>query len=227
MTKERRYTDAEVREILTRATDTRPGLPAGRDQEEGLTLAELQDIGTEVGIPADRVARAARALDQPRGIERTLGLPMTVGHSLPLDRALSDHEWERLVADLRETFRARGKVRQHGRLREWSNGNLHALVEPTDDGWRLRMGTTKGSARQLLGMGGSLLAIVAVLAVLWMLGLGMDTAELARISAILGTLGVGMGAAGALQLPLWAGRRREQMEGVAARVEGMLGEGEG
>ena len=45
---ERRYSEAEVREILERAIDSRDrALPAG---EQGLTLSEIKAIGAEVGI---------------------------------------------------------------------------------------------------------------------------------------------------------------------------------
>src|SRR5437870_10699022 len=84
---------------------------------------------------------------------RFLGLPIGVGRSVDLDRALSDPEWERLVADLRDTFDATGRMRQDGAFRQWTNGNLQAVLEPTDIGHRLRLRTGKGDAVAFL-MGG-------------------------------------------------------------------------
>jgi hypothetical protein len=176
-------------------------LPIERNQNEGLTIPELQEIGAEVGIPPAVVAHAARSLERRSGVERTLGLPMAVSHSVPLPRPPTDVEWERLVADLPETFGARGTVRVDGGLRGWHNGNLHALVEPRADGSKLRMGTTKGSARELLGMGAAMVMGVVVLALLSLVGLGPAPGELARISGTLGRLGAaGVGVA-AVQLP--------------------------
>jgi hypothetical protein len=70
--------------------------------------------------------------------ERAAGLPIGVGRTVELDRPRSDSDWERLVADLRETFEARGMVRYDGPFRQWTNGNLQALIEPTPSGHRLR-----------------------------------------------------------------------------------------
>ena len=77
---------------------------------------------------------------------KLLGLPLGVAQTVEFDRKLTDQEWERIVADLRETFEAPGVVRQQGSLRQWTNGNLQALLEPTATGQRLRMRTVKGNA---------------------------------------------------------------------------------
>jgi len=63
--------------------------------------------------------------------------PAALGES-----ALTDAEWERLVADLRRTFDAKGKVEVQGRLRSWTNGSLQLHVEPEDSGYTVRMRTT-------------------------------------------------------------------------------------
>lgn len=222
MEEQRRYSDDEVEEILERATDVRSGLPVRRGDAEGLTLAELQGIGAEAGIPAEAIADAAHSLDRPPAIQRTLGLPLTVTRTVPLPRDLTDLEWERLVGELRETFRARGKVQQLGRLRQWTNGNLYALVEPTSGGFRLRMGTTKGDARQLMGGGAMILAFATLFAVLGFLGIGGEPEKFIRLLSILAPTGIGVFAAGAIRLPGWARTRSQQMDAIAARVEEMV-----
>src|SRR5687767_272399 len=111
---DRRFNEAEVAAILEKAAEaqhTNSGqLPSG----EGMTLAELQAIGSEAGIDPRLVAQAANALDKPgRPTSRSfLGLPIGVGRTIELGRRLSDDEWDRLVVDLRETFDARGTIRQ-------------------------------------------------------------------------------------------------------------------
>ncbi len=88
---ERRYSEEEVAAVFERATEAqqtaRRQLPPG----EGLTLADLQEIGREVGIPPELVAQAARSMDQGRRpASRTfLGLPIGVGRTIDLDRRLS------------------------------------------------------------------------------------------------------------------------------------------
>jgi hypothetical protein len=45
-----------------------------------------------------------------------------------LARKLTDEEWERFVAHVRETFDARGTMTSEGSLRQWSNGNLLGAI---------------------------------------------------------------------------------------------------
>ena len=47
---ERRYSDEEVAAIFARATETQESQPRRNTPGEGMTLAELQEIGREVGI---------------------------------------------------------------------------------------------------------------------------------------------------------------------------------
>src|SRR5882762_4041410 len=138
---ERRYNDKEIAAIFRAATEEGPqSLPREVARDEGLTLAELQAIGGEVGIPSDAVAQAARAVDVRLGAaSRTLfGLPIGVARTVNLNRRLTDEEWERLVVQLREVFNARGRTRVDGSLRQWTNGNLQVLLEPTETGHRRR-----------------------------------------------------------------------------------------
>jgi hypothetical protein len=215
---DRRYTDEEVAAIFSTAAElaqTRP-LPAPRD--DGLTLADLQEIGREVGIAPEAVARAARSLDV-RGraaSRRLLGLPIGVERTVTLDRRLTDEEWERLVVELREVFNARGTVRTQGSLRQWTNGNLQALLEPTPTGDRLRLQTVKGSARAWMGAGG-LTAGVGVAAAMAGAAAGQLGHSVPGVVFLLVT-GLGMFANGALQLPGWARVRRRQMEEIATRL---------
>ena len=187
---------------------------------DGLTLAELQDVGREVGIPAGRIAEAARTLDLTPRVDRTLGLPLSVGRTVRLPRALTEQEWETLVADLRATFHASGKVHRDGGLRGWTNGNLQAWVEPDGTGYRLRMGTTKGTARQLGAVGAGMLGMSGILGTI-----GMLSAEvpLAGAGALL-AMGVGTLVAAFGGVPAWARRRLDQMEAVAHRTLERMGQ---
>jgi hypothetical protein len=149
---------------------------------------------------------------------------VSVSRSTDLPRALTDSEWEILVGELRETFGARGQVTTQGEIREWTNGNLHVFVEPTATGHRLRMGTTKGGARELLTMGAAGIGVGAFLV------LFMAFEQLARAS-VAGPLFIAGVAAATLayhmiSLPGWAREREEQMEYIAGRVAALLETGE-
>lgn len=215
---DRRYSEQEVAEIFKQAAEAqhtgRRQLPAG----EGMTLTDLQEIGREVGIPAELVAQAAGALERG-GVpasRRFLGLPLGVGRTVELERRLTDEEWDGLVVDLRETFNARGVVRVEGSLRQWTNGNLHALLEPTSAGQRLRLRTLNGNARSLLTLGLSGIVFSATIGVAAAFTGSLGNA--AEVLAPLALFGAGMFGLGALRLPRWAQNRARQMEGVAARL---------
>lgn len=219
---ERRYSEAEVTAIFRHATEAQRSGPSPPTPTEGLTLAQLQEIGREVGIAPGLVTEAARALDGERrpATRRFLGLPIGVGRSMELPRRLSEAEWEHLVIDLRQTFDAHGTVRSDGPFRQWTNGNLHVLLEPSGAGHRLRLQTFKGSAFQYLTAGFATAGLSGILLVaLTLLGRGGDAVPAATL---MGLLGIGLAGFGALQLPGWARRRRAQMEAVTRRLTASL-----
>src|SRR5256885_16741552 len=88
-----------------------------------------------------------------------MGLPIAVGRTVALQRKLTDDEWERLVVDLRETFDARGRLREEGSFKQWTNGNLQALLEPTPTGHQLRLRTMKGDAYAMMSSGFAVVAL--------------------------------------------------------------------
>lgn len=219
---QRRYDEAEVAAIFQRAAEASPpGMgAAAAGAGQGLTLAELQDIGRDVGIPANAIALAAQMVDHagPPPSRKFLGLPIGVAHTVHLGRRLSEEEWERLVVDLRETFDARGHVTSHGSLRQWTNGNLQALLEPTAAGDRIRLRTTKGDATGMLAGGLGMVGLSGVLLTAATLQGALGDMGMVAAMASLGLTGVGMFAASALRLPRWARTRRRQIEEVAARA---------
>lgn len=215
---ERRYSEEEVAAIFERATEAQQAVRRQLLPGTGMTLADLRAIGHEVGIPSELVDQAARSLEQ-QGRDATrsfLGLPVGVGRTVELGRKLTDEEWDRLVVDLRETFDARGSIRTDGSLRQWTNGNLQALLEPTATGHRLRLRTLMGSSRGLMLMGLSLLGVSATV-VIASVATGNVAGALAEVGGLM-VAGAGMFTVGAARLPGWATTRRRQMEGVAARL---------
>jgi hypothetical protein len=216
---ERRYNDKEIAAIFRAAAEQEPQSPQREvARDEGLTLAELQAIGGEVGMSSEAVAQAARAVDVRLGAaSRTfLGLRIGVARTVNLNRDLSNAEWDRLVVQLREVFNARGRTRSEGSLRQWTNGNLQVLLEPTETGHRLRFRTTHGAARAAIGAGLAVLGVTAIVAVsgaIW-----GTLGDAASGVALMAAAGVGMIASGALRLPRWARLRERQMEALAARV---------
>jgi hypothetical protein len=223
MTDERRYGEAEIAEIFEAAARARDAEGRALSPVGGLSLAELQAIGGEVGIAPERIAHAAAALELRQGVaprRKKLGMPVAVGRTVDLPRAPTDHEWEALVAELRQTFGAHGKDRSSGGLRAWRNGNLHAYVEPADAGYRLRLGTTNANGLGASQMGiGALIAALALLVFFFLSGQLDEGAGTAALVALMGLVALG---ANALRLPRWADEREAQMEHIAARARTLI-----
>jgi hypothetical protein len=211
---ERRYTDEETAAIFRVAAEhPEAGLSrtAGLD---GLTLGELQAIGHEVGLSRVAIERAAHVLEVRESAvsRRLLGLPVGVERQVKLARRLSDEEWERLVVQLREVFGARGTTKSDGSLRQWTNGNLYVLDEPTPDGRRLRLGSVHGGASQSIKFGLAVLAGGLILGVASLFG-----ADASAVPMLLGGGSV-MAAIGVLRVPRWARLRGRQMEDLAVQL---------
>jgi hypothetical protein len=177
-----------------------------------------------VGISPEAISLAARSLEPSgRPVARTfMGLPIGVGRTVEFDTPLSESDWESLVADLRTTFDARGRVRYDGPFRQWTNGNLQALVEPTAQGHRLRLQTIKGDARAMM-TGGAVVTAGAAASFLTLAVAGsLANSGVALQIGLMALAGLGMFAAGALRVSGWARRRQQQIEGIIARLAGSL-----
>jgi hypothetical protein len=220
---QRRYGDDEVREIFELASQRDGGAMPVRSSAEGLTLDDLQDIGREVGLAPTAVAEAAAALEMRTSMppqKRSLGMPIEVCRIVALARPPTDSEWEQLVAELRATFGARGRVSSQGGLREWVNGNLHACIEPAEVGYRLRLGTRKSDAATLnaLGATGVVTGAIAFGALLMSGGLQ----EALFVPWMISASGVAAVFANVLRLPQWRREREEQMNHIAATVAAIM-----
>ena len=222
---ERRYGDGEVRKILELATRPEAARPRPESAVDGLTLSDIQGIAWKVGIAPEAVSRAATTLDAAATPTRkSWGMPVEVCRTVPLRRALTDHEWDQLVAELRATFGARGKVIVQGGLKEWANGNLHACVEPTGNGYRLRLGTIKGNAAGMNALGATGVAAGALVIGAGVLSGGSLEAVFGPI--LLATSGVGAVLANLVRLPRWAQQRERQMEHIEARIRTIMADPE-
>ncbi|MEO5799014.1 MAG: hypothetical protein ABIZ70_14890 [Gemmatimonadales bacterium] len=215
---ERRYTDEEIATIFERAAKSESALSPVPQEANGLTLAALHEIGREAGFSTESISNAARSLDIARGStsQQMLGLTLGVGETAEFDRPFTDQDWEGLVAQLRDTFNAKGRMRHDGTFREWTNGNLQALVEPTAGGFRLRLRTVKGDSRTMMISGLALAGVSLATAI----GAGIGTAANASGVGLMAVVGVGIFAFGAAQVPSWAARRREQFRRVMASLAG-------
>ena len=220
MSPDRRFDDREIAAIFERA-----GLLQEAERNpnagEGLTLAQLQEIARDVGIAPEHVTQAAHAVARgelaPPRSPRWLGLPVSVSRVVEFEHPVSDVAWAQLVGSMRETFEARGRVETDGVSRMWSNGNLRAVLEPTERGHRLRLSTRKGSARSLVGVGVGYLAGSGLFTLLGATG-AMASNAATPAAAIFAACGLVFLASTAFTLPRWARTRASQMESIAAQA---------
>ncbi|MEO7361735.1 MAG: hypothetical protein ABI120_15495 [Gemmatimonadaceae bacterium] len=217
---ERRYNEAEVATIFERATQAPPSATPFNSATDGMTLTQLQEIGAEVGISADSIALAATTVEQPApDAQRTfLGRPLGASRTVQLGRPLTDIEWERLVAELREIFNAPGKLTGYGSLRQWTNGNLQVLLEPTATGQRLRMQTTKADAPAMMITGLGMFSAASAMTIAASAFGALDDKGMLVAMGFLGVVGITMFATTAGRLARWARTRQQQFDVIAARV---------
>ena len=226
MSKERRFKDHEIRQILDLAIGQEDGPAQSLPAVDGLTLLELQEVGREVGLLPDRITQAVAAFEGrgesvPR--DTTLGLPSAVGRVVPLPRSPSDREWELLIAELRTTFGGRGEVTSHGGLREWSHGKVQAFLEPTETGHRLRLADSNAAVVGIVA-GGFLLAFALMILVVL---LGKDEPGFRfAVPALFSLLGGSLAAGSALSLPKWAREQERRMEHISSYAVSLLAQPE-
>lgn len=152
-----------------------------------------------------------------------MGLPVSIGSVVSLPRSPTDLEWERLIAELRTTFGAKGEVTSHGSLREWSYGTLHAFVEPAETGYRLRLTDSRAA---LLGVGtllGGFFLSLGILVLLVLLGREDPGARL-LFPVFMSAGGGGLMALSAMTLPGWARTQEQRMEHISGYAMSLLAE---
>ena len=221
MSIKRRFSEKEIAQIFEEATRAQNAVNEQSGPLDGLSLDELKQIGASSGIDPKFIARAAAGFykrPQQFPIQKHMGIPIGVSRSIELPDTFSDQDWDQLVVDLRKTFKARGKIKQEGTFREWTNGNLHALVEPSTSGYELRLETKKGNMRGLL-YAGIVYMVMSLIMFIAMVGGSDASLNFALLmSGIFLVAGIGMVSTVATSQPRWAKRREQQMEAICKRA---------
>lgn len=215
-----RYNEDEAAAIFARAAEEEAAGRQPASAAGGMTLAELQEIGREAGLQPEAVAQAAESLRRAGTrvpAPTFLRVPIGVARTVSLDRPLSDEEWGELVAQLRATFNAGGRVHSSRNFREWRNGNLRVSAAPVAGGYQVDMRTSKGSARSLMTAGGIMTGISGALLAVGAVTGSMAPGDYGSITPLL-TVGASLFGAGVLQVRPWARRRREQFDRIAERL---------
>jgi hypothetical protein len=219
----RRYDEAEAQEIFRLATSPSSGDQLLPRSVDGLSLAELQEIGASAGIDPAHVAGAAARLDGRAiagPVQRSLGLPISVERVVALPRAVTDSDWGRLVSECRSTFGAHGRIETSGRLRDWSHGGLHVSIEPTADGELLRLRELSARAEAL----GFVSVVAGSMGVLFSgaIALTGQPAKALVFASVFGSVALVAYVTNRLRLPRWARDRERQLDAIAERAVRLL-----
>jgi len=236
---DRKFTEEETARILEVAArfeqDAEPLIDAADTtalpSASGLSLRDLQAIAAEAGIDEKAVARAAEMVARgdlvPTQVKLETGAPIALARTIRFDCDVNDATWARMVVLLQDTFAARGRLRAEGALREWSNGNLRAVLEPTPQGHQLRISTRKGNAAALrtfgniamvgsVAVGGIMLAVNGVQ--------GAPPPEGLPWLAVLvpGFMGLGARLQDVLSRRAWGRERVSQLDTLPAQLRALL-----
>jgi hypothetical protein len=145
----RRFNEQEIHALFERAAERQEQARRAEEASEaGLSLKELQHIGQSAGIAPEHVAEAAAELaaSEPTAefaaSESMLGIPAQVRHTRRLRGPVGDEAWERVVAELRQTFGQPGVAGKVGRVREWSTTSddqmpVRVTLTPENEGTRV------------------------------------------------------------------------------------------
>jgi len=133
---ERRFTDQEVREILTKAVERTPS--QGLVRRDGMSLTELKAIGEEVGIDPVRLEEAARAVAQRGGnaSNRVLGAPTVLTFERKVPGEFDPADTPEILSVIRRAMGYQGEVNEiHGSL-EWTakgdSGERYVTLSPRE-----------------------------------------------------------------------------------------------
>lgn len=198
------YGDEEVAILLRRAIELERALPGPGDRT-GFTLAELRQIGAEVGIPADVVDEAAGLVGMEKsGLwERIIRTPTRFFDQRTIKGELTAEQVAGLIAALRRLTRRQGQVEEVLGAVEWKTDSefapLHVRIHA--GGGRTRIEALEnrrsesGFALGVVGpFGGGLLGVIA--------------AALAGLGPGLGSAGIVVGAVGVTSALVWRWWRR-------------------
>lgn len=142
----RRYTEDEVALILRRAAE----LDAGGERE--LTLAEIQEIAREAGIPPEHVTRAARVVERTPtdAFAPILGAPTTFSRQAVVPGEVPEEAYPELIQVIRDAFERHGRSGHALSGIEWKSadgfGGFAVSIRPSQGATRMQVRVRRGDA---------------------------------------------------------------------------------
>ena len=237
----RTYSEQEVADIIARAAE-RQAASARQPVREGLTLDEIERLGSDAGLdPADLRAAAAEVDAGGRTLARQSSQTRThVVVERWIDAPLSEAGWEDAVAEMQGTLGADvgaafgmrvGQQQQVGRAFEWSHTSglgVQTTVTASPRGERTKLRLTQlvglASPRVEGAMYGGVVGVVAALAALVAVG-QTDAPFLTALLVLLATFAVVTAVAAPVTTALdrrWRVKKLDALGALADRIAPVL-----
>ena len=230
---DRKYDEHEIAHVIERAAELQEAATErARRAERGLTLAELERVGTETGLDPAFIRAAAAEADAPgpRAAERSGQSSTHVYAERWAPGPLQPEAWEETVALLRRYAPGMagqdtgGRTERVGRSREWTGRTawgleVRASVSPRGNGQRVRVQQHVGYASEAVE---ALAMIGPFFALFGFMITGAVTGSL--VGGLLGALVVYVLAAalGFVGDRAWRRTRQRDLDRLAAEVEDAL-----
>ena len=222
----RTYNEKQIGALIQRATELHE--EATGASERGLSLAEIEHIAAELGLPPEYMRAAALELDgrEPSDSAFSLfGAPFVIKQARVIDGTMTPEQWEQVVMELRAFTGNSGHIDEVGNAREWMhytgegpNGinfqKTRVAIRPAD-------GRTSIQIRKHYGGMALLYAVPLGLLVFFTLVLLSEPPDPAKFAlaagSILGTLALVRGS-----LSWWAKRQKEKLKRLTTRLQQTL-----
>jgi hypothetical protein len=144
---DRKFRHTEAKEILKRAANDEALAPPA--ETEALSLAGVERIGAEVGIPARQVREAAGVATRPDfqpKPSKFLGAPTVISFERVVEAELSEEDFPLLIEEIRVTVRNVGSINTYGKSLTWQTQrvqgggrDVHVMVTVRGGQTRIRV----------------------------------------------------------------------------------------
>ncbi len=221
---DRKYRHTEAKEILERAASDEAAAPPA--ETGALSLAGVERIGAEVGIPARQVRQAAGVATRPDfqpKQSKFLGAPTVLSFERVVEVELPEEDFPLLLEEIRLTLRNVGSINTYGKSLAWQTAksldkvgrDVHVMVTVRGGQTRIRVEERIGAlAGGLFGgiMGGGGGGAMAIIVNLFpsgpsIAGLGLIVAWLGGMYGLSRTIFTGV-----------ASKRGHELRGLADRL---------
>ena len=221
MSSQRRFKEEEIAKIFEKATRAQNAANEEGGTDEGLSLEELKHIGESTGINPAFILQAIADLDKDASlfsIQKHMGFSYGITRSVKLPASFSERDWERLVVDFRKTFNHRGTIKKDGSFREWTHQFTHAYVEPTPDGYELKLEAKNGNIKPLLWAGIVYIFFAFFLFAILSSGAEPGLKTALTISGLALAAGLGMSSVPFFASPRWIRKKEQQFDEICQRA---------